>query len=88
MKARISFHPDLLKQAILNQAMELYRLGIEVETERSILEDYVEQCGLSAPATIEQSQKLDRLLSKFAELEKKHIGMTEQLAGIGRRGIF
>ena len=88
MKARISFHPALLKQAVLNQVMELYRLGIEVEAERSILEDYIEQYGLSDPATLTQSQKLDRLLNKFAALEKKHIKDTEQLAGIGKKALL
>lgn len=77
----------MLKQEILNQAMELYKLGIEVETERQCLSDYAERYGLSEPRTVEQAEKVQGLLNKFAELEKKHLAATERHMCFKRMGI-
>jgi len=85
---KITYHPALLKQAILNQAMELYRLGIEVEAEREKLRESVRLCGLSDPATVAQDIKVSGLDYKFAALEKKHIETTEQLAGVGKGAAY
>lgn len=72
----------MLKQSVLNQAMELYRLGIELETERTQLANCAKLYGFSDQRTIEQYDKTQRIINQFAELEKRHIATTERIAGI------
>ena len=82
MKARITFHHAFIKQEVLNQAMELYRLGMEVESERQLLMDIADEHGLSASITLEQSMKVSAVCRTWKEAHTAH----EQMAKIN--GLF
>lgn len=78
---------DGLGEMILSQAMELYTLGIEVETERLKLNELAVKFGCSSPHTLAQSQKMDTLMNSFSKLEQKHIADTERYAGLNGRRV-
>ena len=82
MKTKNMYDPATMTQAVLSQAMELYCLGIELETERLTLAECADELGLSDPRTVEQSAKVQGLCLRFSPLEKEHIAHTEHIMGL------
>ena len=69
-----TYQPALTKHSVIKQAFELHLLGVAVEVARQKVKYCAQRFGLSAPATVAQNAKFDRISTRFQKCEQKYLG--------------
>lgn len=76
------------KTLIIEQAMELYSIGLAIEKTRQEVKLISEQYGVNSPQTLKKVKEYQRLTLKFNSLEAKHIKESEKVFGISSSDNF